>query len=237
MSNNSRDEFLEPIKRTLAARVGHLCSNPDCKQPTSGPSESKKAVTNVGVASHITAASEGGPRYDPLLTPEKRSSVENGIWLCQKCAKAIDDDTTTYSKSLLNRWKEKAEASAREVIEGGPKATVTSIKARVLAHKAYFQGDTIQHFFIKITNLTPSTDIEVTHVWYEFNNFTIDILSIKLPRRVKPNETIETFIPVSEIPKDDKNVFQHFKVEVSTGERFTSSQNVNVRPFGYVAGL
>ena len=35
MSNNSRDDFPEHLKRTLAARVGYLCSNQDCKQPTS----------------------------------------------------------------------------------------------------------------------------------------------------------------------------------------------------------
>jgi hypothetical protein len=33
-----------------------------------------------------------GPRYDPVLTVEQRCSVANGIWLCQNCAKLIDND-------------------------------------------------------------------------------------------------------------------------------------------------
>ena len=77
---NQRDNFSAVTRRILALRVGHLCSNPDCRAPTSGPSEQSGAgVINLGVAAHITAASPGGPRFDVDLTPEKRAAVENGI--------------------------------------------------------------------------------------------------------------------------------------------------------------
>ncbi len=228
-----RDEFSEDVKRKLSGRAGYLCSNPNCKQPTIGPSEAGKAVTNVGVAAHITAASEGGPRYNPSLTHEQRSDIENGIWLCQKCGKAVDDDPNTYTGRILQEWKVVAEESARKAIDKGPQQQLIPITVRVLVHKAYFLNNSVQCFFIKIVNAT-SAEVEVTHVWYENDLETVDILMAPLPWRLKPSETYETWVPVAEIPECD-NIYQHFRVVVSTGEVFTSQQNVNVRPFGFVA--
>ncbi|MCK9414449.1 MAG: hypothetical protein M0Q53_19260 [Prolixibacteraceae bacterium] len=231
-----RDDFPEDVKRILAARAVNVCSNPKCKQPTSGPSETDKAVTNVGVASHITAASTGGSRYNPSLTPTERSAIVNGIWLCQKCGKAVDDDSNTYTVEILNNWKNKAEEAARRAIESGYRPQPLTINAKVLVHKAYFNGNPTQNYFIKITNTTRESDIEITHVWYESDNFSVDILAAKLPKRLKPFETHETWIPVAKI-LDHVNVYQNFRVVISSGEVFTSQQNMSVRPFGFVAGF
>jgi hypothetical protein len=88
-----RDDFPAPVKAELAQRVGHRCSRPGCRAPTSGPSQSSASgASNVGVAAHVTAASLGGPRYDAGLAPADRQSINNGIWLCQNDAKLTDDD-------------------------------------------------------------------------------------------------------------------------------------------------
>jgi hypothetical protein len=110
------DDFSEPVKRVLATRVGNVCSNPECRALTSGPQENPAKALNIGVAAHITAASVGGPRYDPQLLPEERSSPSNGIWLCQNCAKLVDNDPTRFTIELLQRWKSSAESEARERI-------------------------------------------------------------------------------------------------------------------------
>jgi hypothetical protein len=39
------------------------------------------------------------------MTPEERSSIENGIWLCSKCAKLIDSDEIKYSINILHKQK------------------------------------------------------------------------------------------------------------------------------------
>jgi hypothetical protein len=67
---NVRDDFSPAVKEVLAKRVGCLCANPACRQLTSGPQVDAEKAVNVGVASHITAASSLGPRYDESLTPE-----------------------------------------------------------------------------------------------------------------------------------------------------------------------
>jgi len=113
-----RDDFDARAKEILARRVGYRCSNPDCRKLTSGPQEDPTKAVSIGVAAHITAASEGGPRYDPSLSSEERGSVDNGLWLCQNCAKLIDSDVQRYTPELLREWKRQAEQRARDEIEG-----------------------------------------------------------------------------------------------------------------------
>ena len=105
------------VKETLAKRVAHRCSRSECRQVTSGPQEDPERVINVGVAAHITAASPGGPRYDDSLTSERRQSIENGVWLCQTCAKLVDNDPLRYTCEVLHEWKRQAEKTARYELE------------------------------------------------------------------------------------------------------------------------
>lgn len=111
MSNN-RDDFSSSVKDLLANRVGRRCSNPKCRKPTCGANDDPTKITNIGVAAHICAAAKGGPRFDPSMTAEERKSPDNGIWLCQNCAKLIDSDTNRYTIDLLNAWKRIAEEHA-----------------------------------------------------------------------------------------------------------------------------
>jgi hypothetical protein len=111
-----RDDFSEEVKRTLANRVSNDCSNPECHTPTSGPQLDSTKALNIGVAAHITSASPGGPRFNPLLTGEQRSHADNGVWLCQNCAKLIDNDVSRFSETLLRAWKTIAEDRARNAM-------------------------------------------------------------------------------------------------------------------------
>lgn len=112
-----RDDFSVKTKDVLAKRVGFFCSNPKCRKQTCGAGDKPNKIINIGVASHITAAAPGGPRYDSKLTIEERKSHENGIWLCQNCAKLIDDEPLSYNIQLLEGWKKEAEMHARNLME------------------------------------------------------------------------------------------------------------------------
>jgi hypothetical protein len=115
-----RDDFPMAVKETLARRVGVRCSNPQCRKPTSGPQEDPSQAVNIGVAAHITAASPGGPRYDSSLSPEERRSTTNAIWLCQNCAKLVDNDENRYPIDILRDWKTQSEEGARQALETNP---------------------------------------------------------------------------------------------------------------------
>ncbi len=105
----ARDNFLRTTINTLRDRVNNFCSNPECRVSTrSSHTESNKS-TSTGIAAHIYAASENGPRYDKRMSPKERKDISNGIWLCCNCATKIDKDEEKYPASLLKEWKSSAE--------------------------------------------------------------------------------------------------------------------------------
>tara|TARA_R110001606_G_scaffold174177_1_gene320804 strand:+ start:6291 stop:10526 length:4236 start_codon:yes stop_codon:yes gene_type:complete len=93
---------------------------------------------NIGVAAHICAAASGvgARRYRADMTPDQRKSHENGIWLCQDCAKAIDSDDPIFTEAFLHSWKQKhSEDMWRSVIDKLPfgptmPPTVSEISSR-----------------------------------------------------------------------------------------------------------
>lgn len=115
----ARDNFSKAVAAVLARRVAHRCSNPICRVVTTGPHTDDAKAVSVGVASHITAASLGGPRHDSSLTPRQRKNAKNGIWLCQTCSKLIDSDVAKYTTDRLNEWKRIAEEAATIELEAG----------------------------------------------------------------------------------------------------------------------
>lgn len=68
---NARDDFSFSVRKAIAARVGWRCSNPDCQAQTTGPVADPSRASVIGVAPHITAAAQGGPRFDPALSARR----------------------------------------------------------------------------------------------------------------------------------------------------------------------
>lgn len=137
--NNNRDDFSQATKNRLVKQARYHCSNPSCRQLTSAPTSDGAKDVNIGVAAHICAAAPGpgARRYRADMTPEQRKSHENGIWLCQDCAKAIDSDDPAFSEEVLHGWKRKhAEDMWHSIIHKLPfgptmPATVGEIGARL----------------------------------------------------------------------------------------------------------
>ena len=142
-----RDEFDKDTKDILARRVAHRCSNPDCRRLTTGPQDDPTKAVNIGVAGHITAASPGGSRYDANLSSEERKSIQNGIWLCQNCAKLIDNDPSRYSSDLLNQWKDRAEKRTLIEMLGITQPKALSASAFDLALEIYLLADRFKDEF------------------------------------------------------------------------------------------
>lgn len=114
----NRDDFTRATRQRLAALAGHVCSFPGCRRPTEGANFNGDAIINIGVASHICAASPRGPRYNQAMSPEERSSLSNGIWMCQVHAKVIDAPDSRFSEQVLREWKRTAERrSWRRVLQ------------------------------------------------------------------------------------------------------------------------
>jgi hypothetical protein len=54
---------------------------------------------------------------------------------------------------------------------------------------------------MKVVNLSPSREIEITHIWFDTNPpVHIDNRAGPLPARLRLDETFETWVPVAEVP-------------------------------------
>jgi hypothetical protein len=115
-----RDDFTQTTKDLIAKRAGYLCSNPECRCSTVGAARGHEGIVMLGVAAHITAASPGGPRFDPLLTPEQRRHQLNGIWLCQNHGKLVDSDSAQFTVESLRQWKQTAELRSFRALVAQP---------------------------------------------------------------------------------------------------------------------
>jgi hypothetical protein len=108
-------DFSAATNKSLAERVGFVCSYPGCNAPTIGPSqESSTSTSNTGMACHIYSAAGNGSarRIKHGADAAELSTIENGIWMCYTHGKKIDTDECTYTPSQLLDWRRLAERHA-----------------------------------------------------------------------------------------------------------------------------
>lgn len=124
-----RLNFDNKTKIQIAARVGFICSYPNCNQATLGP-DGKDGFVILGEAAHIYGAVHGDSNKNPRPSPESISednlkSFENGIWLCRHHHKLIDsiwgenehtpDDLKKYKKDAEERQKQELVEKNHEI--------------------------------------------------------------------------------------------------------------------------
>ncbi len=109
---------------------------------------------------------------------------------------------------------------------------------RVLCHRAFFLPNGPECYFINVTNLSLQRDAEVTHAWMACDN-ELPMLnpSRPLPRRLRPEESWETWIEVNNLPASVRDgAFNLARVRLSNGRVIKSKKNMNVPSAGYVPG-
>jgi len=144
------DDFSPKVRANLAKRAAFQCCL--CGASTVGPSrESPASVTNIGVAAHIAGARPGSARYDAEMTSVQRAGIQNGIWLCQTHAKAVDDDEVTWPVRQLLKEKEAHEERIIAAIGVARKRVAMAAPARGES------GIVAQEFgFLRVGDLLPA---------------------------------------------------------------------------------
>ena len=97
-----RDNFSMPVKRELALRAAHFCSNPYCLKLTAGPRSGTTRRLGTGHAAHIRGASADGPRFDPAQSETERSTIKNAIWLGRECGDLVEKNEAGHPPELLH---------------------------------------------------------------------------------------------------------------------------------------
>ena len=113
-----------------------------------------------------------------------------------------------------------------------------SRRIRLTVHKAFFEISDQECFFINVTNISRTREIEITHVWFDLNPQVPVINKDRvLPKRLKPDETWETWIGVNSVPTATiDEVFKLARVRLSNGTIIKSRKNNNVPVRGTVPG-
>jgi len=238
-------------KRLYATAIA--CAFPDCGAPLYRTDFHPPAL-NSRIA-HICARREGGPRWDPGMSPAENRSYENLLVLCIVHADLVDQTrlVAQYDVETLREWKS-AQVAAYERAATASRAAglqltddqVTEVveesvrRVHVTVHAAFFlsgphRGEP-QQFFIGVTNLSPQRIVEITHVWFDTNPRK-DILNLErpLPKRLQLDEKWETWIPVADVPTEDDLELKG-RVRLSNGEVVKSLAFPDVPPVGFLAG-
>jgi hypothetical protein len=115
--------------------------------------------------------------------------------------------------------------------------TALIVKLRLTVHVAAFVSTGQPCYFINATNLTGG-EIELTHVWFEtYPEIQIVRKERPLPKRLKPQETWETWVDIASAPSSmHDRAYTLARVRLSTGEVMKSVRNFGVPPWGIVPG-
>lgn len=99
----------EPTDATVKQLYGsaYFCAFPGCLEPLYRSDAAARVRVLNSRVSHIAARSEGGPRWDPAMSPEKNRSDGNLLLLCLKHAAEVDDEArvSQFPSDLLREWK------------------------------------------------------------------------------------------------------------------------------------
>ena len=111
-------------------------------------------------------------------------------------------------------------------------------RIRVQAHRGVLLGIDEPCLFINATNLSSTRDVEVTHVWLETDP-RIHVLNPErpLPKRLKPDEPWETWLPLASIPERYRESAVHLgRVHLSSGKTLRTVYRRRVPEAGWVPG-
>jgi hypothetical protein len=110
---------------------------------------------------------------------------------------------------------------------------------QVLVHMAFFNSGA-PCFFINVANLSKDREVEITHVWFDFSP-QISVLQPErpLPKRLKPDESWETWIEVHRMPSEaleSESIYHLARVRLTSGRIIKSRRNLDVPDKGTVPG-
>ena len=111
-------------------------------------------------------------------------------------------------------------------------------RVRFTVHRAAFLASGREAVFFNLTNLSKAREIEITHVWIASSPPVAALQTERpLPKRLKPDESWETWIHVDKIPwLPLDSVIGLARARLSTGHQLKAKENRDVPPVGTVPG-
>ena len=196
----SRQEFSNSIKRKLRERVAYMCCNPMCRMLTVKPNAMNDGIVRSGKAAHIYAASKEGPRSKHNKKASDLKSFENGIWLCDKCSREIDDNELLYPPDLLEKWKKQSELYIESLVTHDTR----------LRHLRILMNETLA--VLRILNALPGPGINFDQTFRNERQIDLTRILLETEQVLFENEFIEEADLTKNIYDEvDLGVYQNLK--------------------------
>jgi hypothetical protein len=111
-------------------------------------------------------------------------------------------------------------------------------RVRVQAHRGVLLVADDPCLFVNVTNLSSKRDVEVTHVWLETHPALVVLNHDRpLPKRLKPDESWETWFPLDLIPASELPFAEYAgRVQLSNGSVFRSVLRRKIPAAGFIPG-
>jgi hypothetical protein len=110
--------------------------------------------------------------------------------------------------------------------------------ATVLAHRAALSPTGETCVFVNVTNRSRDRAIEITHVGFDTDP-PIEVINLErpLPRRLEPDESWETWLPMKRVPEGQRpGILTLGRVRFSDLTTIRTRENHHVPSRGYVPG-
>ena len=111
-------------------------------------------------------------------------------------------------------------------------------EATALAHHAAMISTGERCIFVNVTNRSRDRAIEITHVRFDTTPPT-ELINLErpLPRRLNPDESWETWLPIEVVPANQRSkILRLGRVRFSDGTILRTRENRNVPAAGHVPG-
>ena len=111
-------------------------------------------------------------------------------------------------------------------------------EATALAHHAALMPTGERCVFVNVTNRSRDRAIEITHIRFDTTPPT-ELINLErpLPRRLSPEESWETWLPIASVPEKQRDkILRLGRVRFSDGTILRTRENRNVPAAGYVPG-
>ncbi len=142
LAGRSGRSYTDRTIKILWGRAAGRCAVPNCRMELIVEATDHDPVVLIGDIAHVEAASDRGPRANPVRGSRERDEYENLILLCKNCHTRLDAQKNTNTVAALRELKEDHEAWVRANLpEGG--LTRTSWTAIILQGAQVVDLDTL----------------------------------------------------------------------------------------------
>jgi len=170
-----------------------------------------------------------------ILSPQFLDGYDNYVLLCADDTRIVRERHQEFNPGTLAALKLSHENSVVR-ITGAARESQSSVSVSLLVHTAVFLPTSPPYYFLKITNESHSSTVQLDRVWFATNpELVVDNRQRPLPALLAPGDMFETWQLVDDVAASP-NIAYLARAQLGDDTIIESRPNTNVSPAGRVGG-